>query len=439
MTAGPGPASQAWLKRLKAVESRNVTAVGSRFPVVWQRAHGCEVWDVDGRCYLDAGSAFGVSLLGHGHPAVVAAATSQLGQLVHGMGDVHPPVARIELLERLVAVAPDGLGHAVLCTGGSEAVEVALKTALLATGKAGALSFSGGYHGLGAGALAVTARADFRTPFLAQLPEQSHFAPFPTRVEELPACLAAVEAKLVEPTNQLGVVVVEPIQGRGGTVVPPPGFLRGLRQLCDAYGALLCCDEIFTGLGRTGVMWACERDGVVPDLLCVGKALGGGFPIAACLGTDEVMAAWPESTGEALHTSTFLGHPVACAAATAALRVIVDEDVPAVAAERGAALSQMLREALVSGPNGALPGLRQVRGDGLMWGIEVHGVDRDGLRSGGALAWEIVQQCLAGGLILLPAGDDGAVLQLTPPAVASEGQLEQMVARLAHAWRRACP
>lgn len=429
----PGPASTAWLERLRRVESANVTAIGAEFPVVWQRARGPVVQDVDGNRYLDAGSSFGVALIGHGHDAVRAAVHAQTEALLHGMGDVHPPTVRIELLEALQAAAPGDLGHGVLCTGGSEAVEVALKTALLATGKPGILAFDGGYHGLSLGALGGTHRADFRAPFAPWLPGPTRFLPFPRAnpldpaqaERDLAATLAAAEAALLAPGANVGAVLVEPLQGRGGTVVAPRGLLAGLRALCDRAGALLIFDEIFTGCGRTGAMFACEHEGVLPDLLCVGKALGGGLPIAACLGRPAAMAAWGPSTGEALHTSTFLGHPLASAAALATLGVLADEQVPERAAHDGLRWASELQRALADHP-----AVAQIRGKGLMWGIELRSA---GERSGGALAWQVVLGCLRRGVLALPCGPAGDVIQLTPPVCTSATQRAFVVATLADA------
>ncbi len=452
--APPGPRSKAWLARLKAVESPNVTAVTPEFPIVWQAARAAVVMDVDGNRFLDAGSGFGVAFVGHNHPRVVAAAKSQLSNLVHGMGDVHPPVARIRLLEALQAAAPGDLGHAVLCTGGSEAVEVALKTALLKTGKPGILAFEGGYHGLSLGALGGTWRADFRAPFAKWIPGPTRFVAFPTAAPtgsspvpldasadelkaaeyaRLAAVLADVQRHLRDPTAEIGVVLVEPVQGRGGSRLPAEGFLRALHALCQAHDVLLCCDEIFTGCGRTGALFACAEAGVVPDLLCVGKALGGGWPISACLGRPEVMAAWGPALGEALHTSTFLGHPVACAAATETLQIIQAERLPAVAARDGQRWLLALRAAL-----GDHPAVAEIRGVGLMMGIAL--AAPTGPRSAARFAWRVVVSCLQRGVLVLPCGA-GEVIQLTPPAVMTPEQRGFVVQTLAQtidaAWQAA--
>ena len=438
VVAPPGPASKAWLERLRRVESPNVTAVSDEFPVVWASARGAAVRDVDGNTYLDATSAFGVALIGHSHPRVTAAAARQIQSLTHGMGDVHPPAVRIELLEALQEIAPGDLGRGVLCTGGSEAVEVALKTALLATGRPGIIAFSGSYHGLGHGALDATSRRDFRAPFAAQLARNTTWVPYPNPLhpphgvapgDVLGHILQRVEDALAHPAMgglPVGAVLVEPIQGRGGSVVPPDGFLTGLRHLCDKHGALLICDEIFTGLCRTGRWFACDFEDVVPDLLCVGKALGGGFPVSACLGRPHVMAAWGESTGEALHTSTFLGHPVAAAAAVETLRILREEQTAQQAQQLGKQLQDQLKAAL-----DGHPWVAQVRGRGLMLGIELaHPVTK---APGRDVAWRTVVEALRLGVLLLPCGIHGDVIQLTPPAVLTPQQRDVLVATVARA------
>ncbi len=423
----PGPLSRAALVRLQAHESPNVTAVATDFPIVWQAARGSAVRDLDGNTYVDATSAFGVALIGHGHPEVVAAVQRQAAQLLHGMGDVHPPAVRIALVEALTALAPGDLGHAVLCGGGSEAVEVAQKTALLATGRPGVIAFSGSYHGMGHGALDATSRRDFRAPFVAQLAHNTTWLAFPdparlpvgVRAADLCAhTLERVEQLLAHPAMggvPIGAILIEPIQGRGGVILPPDGFLAGLRALCDRHGALLIFDEIFTGCGRTGALFACETANVLPDLLCIGKALGGGMPIAACLGRPHVMAAWPVSHGEALHTSTFLGHPVAAAAALATIAVLQREDIAGLAARVGDDLQALLRTHLAGHP-----WVREIRGRGLMIGVEL--IDPTTQMPATTVAWRTVTGALRRGVLLLPCGAQGEVIQLTPPAVLTSAQ-----------------
>ncbi len=213
-----------------------------------------------------------------------------------------------------------GTGRTILANSGSEAVEAALKTALLHTGKPGVISFSGGYHGLGHGALEINGIPFFREPFRAQLGRFGAQVPFPTRGEQVEGLRSQIHALLDE--QEIGAILVEPVQGRGGEIVPPKEFLPMLRALCDARQVLLILDEIYTGFHRTGRLFACEHFDVVPDLICLGKALTSGFPLSACVGRDDVMNAWSESGGEALHTSTYLGNPLGCAMALASIRSI---------------------------------------------------------------------------------------------------------------------
>ncbi len=452
----PGPASRELAERLAAVESRNVTFRSEEYPVFWEEARGANVWDVDGNRYVDLTAAFAVAGPGHRHPRVVEAARRQAERLAHGMGDVHPPAVKVELLERLAEILPMEDPRIVLGTSGSEAVEVALKTARLHTGRPGVIAFTGAYHGLTYGALSVTDRAHFREPFEDQLNPHVRRAPYPHPFRPPPelaggrgdgasspdaaprdaalrdadlhdAALARVEELLR--ANPVGAVIVEPLQGRGGEVVPPAGFLSGLRALCDEHGALLVVDEIYTGLGRTGRLFACGEEGVVPDLLCVGKALSGCLPISACAGRREVMEAWPPSEGEAKHTSTFLGNPLACAAATASLEVLEEEGLAERAAETGRRWRRELTEALAG-----IDAVGQIRGRGLMVGADL--VDRgDGRTPDGELAARATAEMLRRGWIVLPGGPDGNVLSLTPPIPIPMALLEAATEELAEVLR----
>lgn len=419
------------------MESRNVTFVGSDLPVFWDEARGANVRDADGNLYLDLTGAFGVALTGHRDPALVAAAASQAERLVHGMGDVHPPAAKVRFLERLAGLLPWRETRAVLTTSGSEAVEVALKTACLATRRPGIVSFEGGYHGLTLGALAATARPDFRAPFSSRLYPGAAVLPFPDPLREGERAgervLDRLESVLEEGApngDPVGAVVVEPVQGRGGVRGAPRGFFEGLSERVGEAGALLVADEIFTGLGRCGAVLASERVGLRPDLVCLGKALGGGFPVGACVGSAGVMDAWPPSGGEALHTSTFLGHPVGCAAGAAFLRRLADGDVAEPAEALGAELRDRLGAELTE-----VPGVAEVRGLGLMIGIELV-EDPGSLAPARGTAARVAAAALEEGLIVLPAGDEGHVVELTPPVVLTEKQAAYGVEALGRAIRR---
>ncbi|MDT8342478.1 MAG: aspartate aminotransferase family protein, partial [Longimicrobiales bacterium] len=354
---------------------------------------------------------------------------TQSGRLVHGMGDVHPPSVKVALLERLAAVVSEGTGDAlaeprtVLATSGSEAVEIALKTAHLATRRPGVIAFRGGYHGLTLGALSATARPDFRTPFHPRVPGGVGWAPFPVRDEEVAESLAVVEGWLARGVGgevPVGAIVVEPVQARGGVRVPAPGFGRRLSALAREHGAVLVADEVYTGLGRCGGLLASARVGLAPDVVCLGKVLGGGLPLSACVGARRVMEAWPASTGEALHTSTFLGHPLACAAGLAVLEQ-VREGIP----ERARALGGRLRHGLEEALAGVV-GVHEVRGMGLLLGVE--------LGAGQAVA--VAAAALREGILVLPAGDEGEVVELSPPVTLTTAQEEAAVEGVARAVRR---
>ena len=432
----PGPRSRALGKRLRQAESRNVTFIGDRFPVFWEEALGSNVRDVDGNMYVDLTGAFGVAFAGHRHPRIMQAATAQQHRLTQGMGDIHPPAAKVELLERLTGLAPWPEARAVLASAGSEAVEIALKTAELSTGRSGILAFECGYHGLTLGALATTHRDDFRAPFRRRLYDGVAFAPFPVRPEEVSPSLMACERAFEDGARRggaIGAVLVEPVQGRGGVRIPPRGFFPALCSLARQHGAVVVADEVFTGLGRCGSMFAGPALGLDADLICLGKALGGGFPLSACLGTREVVDAWPESAGEALHTSTFLGHPVACAASLAFLDLVESERLHRHAASLGEHLLAHLRERL-----DGVAHVREVRGLGLLAGIEI--VRRAPASPGPAEAvpWEgagarIAARLLAQGVMVLPAGEQGQVIELTPPATMSRELLDHALDQLVRA------
>lgn len=424
----PGPRSRALAARLRAAESRNVTYLDRDFPVFWEEARGSNVRDADGNVYLDLTGAFGVAVCGHGNERVTRSIAEQAGRLAHGMGDVHPPVRKLELLERLADLAPWPEARTVLASTGSEAVEIALKTALLATGRPGILAFRGGYHGLTLGALATTHRSEFRSPFRDRLYGGVAFAPFPTSASgEGQAALSEVLSDVrrllaggAPGGDEIGAVLVEPIQGRAGVRIPPGGFLTGVADAAREAGAVVIFDEVFTGFGRTGEWLAFRHEDVAPDLVCVGKALGGGLPLSGCLGRRDVMDAWPPSEGEALHTSTFLGHPLGCAAALAVLDELEERELVARAAGLGAEVLGWLRAGLRD-----VPHVREVRGRGLFLGVELGDPGSgDPLEGGGA---RVAAAALARGLLVLPAGDRGHVVELAPPLVLTREQAEHGV------------
>jgi 4-aminobutyrate aminotransferase-like enzyme len=436
------------LDTLQRYESRNVTLVepDGSWPIVWARAKGSQVWDAEGRRYLDLTAAFGVAAAGHANPRVVQAGQRQMARLPHAMGDVHPHELKARLARELSHLTFErwerrkiskfrsqisnsrqaGHGKVIFCNSGFEAVEAALKTALLATGKPGIIAFAGAYHGLGYGTLNATHRNHFRGPFRSQLREFGHFLPFPCAQASAEAGNSSWQRTLGEGLERaarkhnLGAVLVEPIQARGGIRIPPADFLPWLQNWCSRHDALLIVDEIYTGFGRTGKWFACEHGGVTPDLVCLGKALTGGFPLSACVGRAALMdQAWPASTGEAIHTSTFLGNPVGCAMALAQIGELRRRQLVPRSDALGNFLVQRLRAAVAE-----LPLRLEVRGRGLMVGVEVNLPDGSPAT---AVVLRTIKELLHGGFIFLPEGEHANVLAFTPPLTITRAQLTSAI------------
>jgi 4-aminobutyrate aminotransferase/(S)-3-amino-2-methylpropionate transaminase len=336
--------------------------------LIWTRAEGCRVWDEHGREYLDLTAGFGVAALGHRNPRILDAWTAQ--PVVHALGDL----AEATVTQQLREVLP---WPAKLGVTGEDAVEIALRTALLATGRAGIVAFDGAYHGTGLLALAATGLERLRTPFLPWLPGPVHRRRYGEDPGPLPADAACV--------------IVEPVQGRGGGRVPPDGFLEMLRRRCDEAGALLVVDAIFTGLGRIGAMWPGED---VADVICVGKALGGGLPLSAALFVRRELERVWDLGPEDVYTHTHVGSPLACAAA-----LVVLEEAPRLLARVAEAGQRFASD----GWDGA--GLLRVRA-----GSAADAAER--------------------GVLVVPAGEGGSLVQATPPLVISDDELDAAFARL---------
>ena len=336
--------------------------------MIWASAEGCRVTLGDGSELIDLSAGFGVAALGHRNPRVMAAIAEQ--PVVHALGDLMEASVTARLIERLGTAAKLGVT-------GEDAVEIALRTALLATGKPGIVAFTGAYHGTGLLALAATGFERFRRPFEPWLPGPVYRYPYGEDPGELP--------------DDAGSVIVEPVQGRGGAVVPPDGFLETLRARADEAGALLIADEIFCGLGRTGAMW---RSGHVADVICTGKALGGGLPISAALFLKEGLAELWDLGAEDVYTHTHMGNPLASAAA-----LVVLDEIPR--------LFDRAREA-------------GRRFEDAGW----HGVGLLRAKPGDAReAWRR-------GVLVVPAGEDGSLIQATPPLTISDEEIDEALARL---------
>jgi len=385
------------LRELGVVERENLSMAGIYWkrPLVIVRGRGATLWDADGRRYIDCTGNYGVAITGHSHPRVVEAIKAQAEELISCHGTFYNE-ARSEFLGKLMALAPKGLDRAFLSNSGAEAVEFALKLARRSTGRTGIVAMMGAFHGKTMGALSATWNKKYRAPFEPLVPGFSH-VPF-----------GNIDRAGEAVTDETAAVIAEPIQGESGINVPPADFLPALRDLCDDRGALLIVDEVQTGLGRTGKMFAVEHWGVQPDILCLAKAVASGLPMAVTLAKDEVMS----SLGVGEHSSTFGGGPVACAAASATLDVLLEERLP----ERAARLGRRFMEEL-DGLGEKYRIVRENRGLGLMVGVE--------------LRFDILNVILGlldRGVLILDAGRN--VARFLPPLVIEEGQLDAVVAAL---------
>lgn len=409
-TPPPGPQSRTWLTRYskfavpmgpkRASGRGGVLADVPPATIVLAQGRGCNVIDVDSNRYVDLAAGFGSLPLGHQHESLTRALTMQSNRLSQGLGDVYPSDAKIGLLERLARLHPTKNAQSILGQSGADAITAALKTAQLATGKPGVVAFSSSYHGLNYAALSLSdLRASYREPFADQLSPHVTFADYPTQPGDVDRTLSQVEQACS--STAVGAIVVEPILGRGGVVVPPSGFLPELTNIATRHGALLVSDEIWTGLGRAGSWLAGDSEPqFAPDLICLGKGLGGGLPISACLGAPELMECWSRQD-EVVHTSTFAGAPLACTAALCTLDVLGRKKWIEHAAATGSAWIEHLRGFLSD------TAISDVRGRGLMIGLSAEQVP------GGATALQ--RALLERGFITTTGGGKRDVLVLTPP------------------------
>ena len=361
--------------------------------LVLVRGQGAHVWDDAGREYIDCVAGIGVANVGHCHPAVVAAIQAQAAQLIT-CNELFYNDARARCLEHLDRVTPEGIDRFFLCNSGTEAVEGAIKFARMATGRKRVVAAMRGYHGNTLGSLSATWERKFREPFAPLVPDFAH-APF----NDSSAFSEAID-------DQTAAVILEAVQGEGGVRPATPDFLAAVRAACDAKGALLIIDEIQTGFGRTGKMFACEHMGVLPDILTMAKGIAGGIPMGA-IGIDRRVGELEKQS----HTSTFGGNPLACAAASAAITALVEEDLPRRAAETGAYFFDRVRAI-------ASPRIREIRGLGLMIGIELK-------EKAGAFAQALMRE----GVLALLAGT--TVLRFLPPLVITRDDIDRVVAALA--------
>jgi 4-aminobutyrate aminotransferase len=396
-TALPGPRAQAIIERDRRVTS---PSMGRVYPLVPARASGCVVEDVDGNRFLDFNAGIAVTATGHCHPDVVDAIERQSRELLHYCSSDWYIPAYVDVCERLAALAPMGGSRVFLGNSGTEAVEAAIKLSRFATGRQNVIAFLGSFHGRSLGSLSLTAsKARYRGGFGPLLPGVYH-APYGE-----PGYIERVIFSHLSAPEDVAAIVVEPIQGEGGYVVPPAGWLAELRALCDAHGIVLVADEVQSGVGRTGKMWAIEHEDVVPDVILAGKGLASGLPLSAVIARDDLMT-W----GAGKHGSTFGGNPVACAAALATLD-LVEQGLAGNAAHVGAHTLGRLRDLATRHD-----AIRDVRGRGLMIGIELPSHDA---------AYALEQECFTRGLLVLTCGESS--LRIAPPLVATIEQADVAV------------
>jgi len=390
-----------------------------------ERAVNAELWDVEGRRYLDFASGIAVLNTGHLHPRVQAAIATQLGQFSHACFQVTPYESYVALAERLNGLAPGpGPWKTIFLTTGAEAVENAIKIARFHTRRSGVIAFSGGFHGRTLACIALTGKVQpYKAGFGAMMPEVYH-APYPMPyhgigVEDAFAALEQLFKADVDP-QRIAAIIVEPVLGEGGFYVAPPEFLQRLRALCDAHGIVLIVDEIQTGFARTGRMFAVEHSGVVPDLMTVAKSIAGGVPLSAVIGLAGIMdAPLPGGLG-----GTYAGSPLACAAGLAVLDVIAEERLAERALHIGALLTARLRDL-----QSRWSCIGEVRGLGAMVAMElVH--DRDPHRPDADLTRALVQAAGRRGLILLSCGIYANVIRFLAPLTMSDGHLAEGLAIL---------
>ena len=406
----PGPKARALLERDQAVVSPSYPR---DYPFVMGHGRGAEVWDVDGNRFIDFAAGIAVCSTGHSHPQVVQAIQQAAEKFLHISSDYWHE-GQIVLAETMNRLAPFGEpAMSFFCNSGTESVEGALKLARYVTGRPRFIGFLGGFHGRSMGSLSFTSSkytqqvGFFPTmPGVTQVPYPNPYRPLFAGEDQGRAVLSYIEDTLFQsnlPAKEVAAVLIEPIQGEGGYLVPPPGFLKGLRELCDRHGILLIFDEVQSAIGRTGRMFACEHVGVTPDIITIAKGLGSGMPIGMVLAKRKIMSQWKRGA----HGNTYGGNPVCCAAASATLK-LVEEQYSANAADQGVYLMDRLRAMQNKYPD--LIG--QVRGVGLMIGIELI-TDRQSRKPAADFVNRLLDTAFHNGLLLLSCGV--STLRLMPP------------------------
>ena len=401
--------------------------LGRDFERTWTHGIGHRLYDTAGKAYLDFANGIAVTALGHAHPRVTAAIHEQVDKLIGPVSAIGfaEPVSR--LASELAATFPDPLDSVMFLNSGSEAIEAALKLARRVTGRPGIVAFRGGFHGRTFGATSVTtSNLNYRTGYEPLLPGV-YFAPYPAAYQDFDGDEEAASASALEilrslfgtviAPSQVAAVLIEPIQGEGGYIPAPASFLRGLRDICDQHGILLVIDEVQTGFGRTGEMWAFEHAGIVPDVVCMAKAIANGLPLSAIISSRELQERW----GRGAHGSTYGGNPVACAAGLAVLETIRDEDLLANARTRGAELVTGL--GMIAAEDDRIG---DVRGRGLMIGVEFVR-DRASREPDSTLPDRLMASCADAGLLVLTCGRSHQVVRWIPPINVTAAEIAEGV------------
>ncbi|RRR75549.1 MAG: acetyl ornithine aminotransferase family protein [Candidatus Viridilinea halotolerans] len=422
----PGPQARALIER----DGQVLAPVGRVYPLVVDHAAGCEVWDVDGQRYLDMNAGIAVLAAGHCHPRLTKVATEQLNRFTHMAGTDFYNAPMVQAAEKLVGLMPTTHDWQVFFTNsGTEAVEASIKLARYVTKRQNIIAFYGAFHGRSYGSLALTAsKPRQREGFFPMLPGSFHAlypncgrCPLNLRHPDCAlACLDFIENTLFRcttPPAEVAAIILEPIQGEGGYVVPPLGALAKLREICDRHGILLICDEVQSGVGRTGKMWAFEHEGIVPDIVASAKGLGGGLPIGAMIARRELASRWEPGA----HGNTYGGHGVTCAV-THELLCMVEEELMANAARVGSYLMERL-----SALQSRFPVIGAVRGRGLMIGVEF--IEPTTGAPAGALANEIMVESFRKGLLVLTCGN--STIRFCPPLIITTAQADEAVERFA--------
>jgi 4-aminobutyrate aminotransferase len=417
----PGPKARAMIERDTKVASPSYPR---DYPFVMSHGKGTEMWDVDGNRFLDFAAGIAVCATGHAHPRVVKAVQDAAARFLHISSDYwHEEFT--SLCERLSALAPmSEPGMVFLCQSGTESVEGALKLARYVTKRSRVIGFLGGFHGRTMGSLSLTSsKYTQQAGFFPTMPGVTH-VPYPNTYRPLFAGSDQGKAVLDYirmlfdrnvPASEVAAIVIEPLQGEGGYLVPPPGFLAGLRALCDEHGILLVFDEVQSGVGRTGKMFCAEHAGVKPDIMCLAKGLGSGLPIGAVVARASLMKQWKRGA----HGNTYGGNPVTCAAANATLELVKGE-YAANAAKVGAYFMKRLNEMKAD-----YPCIGDIRGLGLMIGVEM--IEKDGSPAR-AMVDRLLNRAYQNGLILLSCGV--STLRFMPPLSVSEAEVDEALVYL---------